>query len=266
MREHKFSKLSPESPEVPGGADPMVGVFSKLRAALFDTSRVRSYLIYATGEVILIVLGILIAIQLDSAQERRTEQGLERNYIENLIADVRLDIERSDSWFGRFDQKISGLLAAKDFYFDGGQPEDLQRFIATVGRGGVGSRGRLLMDAATFEELVSTGNLRYIRSDALKAEIIDFYTYKDFIDVYMTNLRSEYATYTNASRPYAPDGELVADPRDDAVALERFRQPEFLALINQELTFAYSINKVMDQHVRDAKALAGSLEAYLETF
>jgi hypothetical protein len=244
----------------------MVGIFSKVRAALFDRSRVRSYLLYAAGEVILIVLGILIAIQLDAAAQQRYERSLERNYIENLLADLRLDIDRSDSWFGRFDQKLNGLKAAKDFYFGDFEPRDPQRFFSDVGIGGAGSRGQLLTDAATYQELISTGNLRYIRSDAMKAKIIDFYTYKEFMAVYATNLRTDYATYTNGSRPYSPRGDLVEDPRDLPVARERFRRPEFLALINEELTFAYSINSVMTTHVGDAKALIETLEAYLATF
>lgn len=233
---------------------------------MFDLTRSRSYLLHAAGEVVLIVLGILIAIQLDAAQQRNVERGLEKNYIENLIADLRLDVVRSDAWFSRFDQKIAGLLAAKDYYFGGETPEDAQGFISQVGIGGAGSRGRLLIDAATFEELISTGNLRYIRDDEIKARIIDFYTYKDFIDQYNENLRTGYASYTNGSRPYAPRGELVLDPRDIAVALDRFRRPEFLAMINEELTYAYSMNTVMERHVEDAKLLAETLEDYLTTF
>jgi hypothetical protein len=233
---------------------------------MFDLTRARGYLLYAAGEVVLIVLGIFIAIQLDAAQQRSFERGLEKSYVENLIADLRLDVVRSDAWFSRFDRKVAGLLAAKDYYFGGEAPVDPQAFISQVGIGGAGSRGRMLIDAATFEELISTGNLRYIRDDAIKAGIIDFYTYKDFIDQYNDNLRTAYASYTNGSWPYAPRGEISADPRDITVALERFRRPDFLAMINEELTYAYSMNTVMERHVEDAKVLAETLEDYLRTF
>jgi hypothetical protein len=244
----------------------MVGVFSKLRAALFDATRMRGYVVYAAGEVILIVLGILIAIQLDTAQQLRQERRLEQAYIENLLEDVRFDITRSEVWFSRFDGKVNGLLLAKDFYFGDEEPEDLSEFLSAVGKGGSGSRGAVLAITATYAELISTGNLRYIRDNAVKNEILDYHTYKDFIEQYMSNLRSEYAPYTNSGRPYSPRGGLAEDTRDVPVALARFKRPEFLELVNQELTYAYSADSVMRVHRDQAEDMVVKLESYLATF
>jgi len=46
----------------------------------------------------------------------------------------------------------------------------------------------------------------------------------------------------------------------------RFKPPEFLALVNQELTFAYSVNRVMNLQIEDGQSLVALLEYYLDSF
>ncbi|MEO0438561.1 MAG: hypothetical protein AAF098_16805 [Pseudomonadota bacterium] len=241
----------------------MVGVFSQERKTSSAAGRLRGYTTYAIGEITLIVIGILIALQLDAAQQAKSERALEQKYIKALIDDLQFDVERSAVWFDNFEAKVSGLQAAKNFFFDGVVPQDVDAFLASVGIGGKASRGRLVTDTSTFRDLISTGSLRYLRDDGIKAAILNFYDRKDFVVYYAANIRTEYANYTNAVLPYDPGGVLVRDPRDIQQALSQFRKPEFLALINQELTFAYSVNRVMSNHRANAIELAEKLEAYL---
>lgn len=243
----------------------MVGVFTKFRAAALNVVPTRGYLTYAVGEVVLIVVGILIAIQLDAAQQYRQERALERKYIALLLEDVRYDYERASNWSSRFEDKVNGLQLAKDYFYSGEPPADAGELFSRVGRGGLGSRGPVLTTTTTIEELISTGNLSYITGDRIKAAILNFFAYKEFINAYVDNLRSDFATYTNSSRPFSPSGGLVADPRDTARALERYRRPEFLDLVNQEMTYAYSLNAVMTRHIAMAESLAADLERYLES-
>lgn len=242
----------------------MVGIFSTNRSDALGLERARSYLKYAVGEVVLIVVGILIAIQLDGMQRDRADRALETRYLEAIVQDLGFDVENSDIWFDRFDGKVSGLKAAKDFYFSEELPENPDTFLSTIGRGGSGSRGRLVADTPTFRELISTGGLRVLRNDQLKAAILGFYNYKEFVGIYADNLRTDYASFVNSVRPYDPTGNLAKDPRDIEVAWARFKDPEFLSLVNQELTYAYSINNVMSIHRQNAQDLSAEITAYLE--
>lgn len=241
----------------------MVGIFSKSRSDTFGLERARNYLKYAIGEVLLIVVGILIAIQLDGMQRDRAEGELETRYLQALLEDIRFDIENSEGWFNRFEGKVAGLKATKEYFYTGVSIEDPNALLSTFGKGGSGSRGRLVGDSPTFRDLISTGSLRYLQSEELKASIMDFYGYKDFVGIYANNLRTEYAGYTNSIRPYDPAGNLEKDPRDIEVALRKFKEPEFLSLVNQELTYAYSINNVMRIHRQNAEDLAAEINDYL---
>ena len=68
----------------------MIRFFRAIRKKLIDESAVRRYIVYATGEILLVVIGILIALQINNANElakkkERTDRSLLS--IRNTLAD-----------------------------------------------------------------------------------------------------------------------------------------------------------------------------------
>ena len=49
----------------------MISLFRQLRKGFLAEKRVRSYLLYAMGEIVLVVIGILIALQVNTWNEDR---------------------------------------------------------------------------------------------------------------------------------------------------------------------------------------------------
>lgn len=49
----------------------MLSFFRKIRKSLIDQSSARRYLVYAIGEIALVVIGILIALQINNWNEAR---------------------------------------------------------------------------------------------------------------------------------------------------------------------------------------------------
>lgn len=60
-------------------------------------SKTSKYLLYALGEVILIVLGILIALQINDWNENRLDRIREHKYMASMLDDLRDDIREIDS-------------------------------------------------------------------------------------------------------------------------------------------------------------------------
>jgi hypothetical protein len=58
--------------------------------------RAGKYLIYAIGEIILVVIGILIALSINNGNENRKNQNLVSIYKSELVNDVLLDIVHSE--------------------------------------------------------------------------------------------------------------------------------------------------------------------------
>ncbi len=77
----------------------MLRFFSKIRHKLLEQSKVRSYLLYAVGEIALVMVGILLALQVNNWNENRI---LEKTELQ-LLADIRENLiaSRQDLMAGR---------------------------------------------------------------------------------------------------------------------------------------------------------------------
>lgn len=62
----------------------MINFFKKIRKGFLTTGRTTKYLTYAMGEIILVVIGILIALGINNANENRKQHQLEQLLITRL--------------------------------------------------------------------------------------------------------------------------------------------------------------------------------------
>jgi hypothetical protein len=69
----------------------MISFFRKIRQKLLSQNRVTQYLAYALGEIFLVVIGILIALQINNANEDRKAKLTEKAVLNNLLQDLRAD-------------------------------------------------------------------------------------------------------------------------------------------------------------------------------
>jgi hypothetical protein len=63
----------------------MLTFFRKIRKALLDSGRISRYLLYAFGEILLVVVGILIALQINNWNEWRKERIQETKVLTELV-------------------------------------------------------------------------------------------------------------------------------------------------------------------------------------
>ncbi|MCA8975261.1 MAG: hypothetical protein KDC98_11095 [Planctomycetes bacterium] len=67
----------------------MLHLLRRLRRSLLQQKALRSYCLYALGEVLLVVIGILIALQINNWNNDRVDRRSEAKYLENLERDLR---------------------------------------------------------------------------------------------------------------------------------------------------------------------------------
>lgn len=75
----------------------MAFLFKNFRKRFIQTGRVQRYLAYAIGEIILVVLGILIALQVNTWNEGRKKQNRKKHYLQSLVMDLKSDLQELDS-------------------------------------------------------------------------------------------------------------------------------------------------------------------------
>lgn len=154
----------------------MIKFFRKIRQQLLTENNFSKYLPYAIGEIILVVIGILIALQINNANEIRKNRNKELAYLENIREDMLINREKINSLIERRAKRIETAHELIG-HIEGHPVEDWHKFnLKTIQ---IFTWERFYQHNYTFEELISSGNLSYIKSDSLKTMLFELEsTYK----------------------------------------------------------------------------------------
>ena len=102
----------------------MINFFRRIRRNLIQDSQFYKYLKYAVGEILLVVLGILIAFQINNWNDKKENKKKELSYISSIIEDIETDIEQSQVALEQLNQTRKGLdsllleLSSEEIYLN----------------------------------------------------------------------------------------------------------------------------------------------------
>jgi hypothetical protein len=150
----------------------MINFFRKIRKQLADDNKPLKYMRYAIGEIVLVVIGILIALSINNWNEQNKENKIEHKYLERLMIDLGIDSSY-------YEQKIAvSELAIKQLnefihksYKTQKSIEEVKQLFSLLNV----STDPLTTQNSTFNELSSTGNINIFKNESLKKLIIDYY-------------------------------------------------------------------------------------------
>ena len=150
----------------------MIQFFRKIRKRLLTENKFSSYLLYAFGEIFLVVLGILIALQINNWNENSKNEELQINYIKGLISDLDYDIGAFSQGIKEIeDHKKSGDALLRCYKFQTTPPdEELIEHLTNLGLISRVSHRNTVMD-----DMKSAGRLNIISSDSIRQRIIAYY-------------------------------------------------------------------------------------------
>ncbi len=92
----------------------MIKFFRKIRQKLLSDNKFGKYLTYAIGEIVLVMIGILLALQVNNWNEERKFKEYEINILNNLVESLKEDLpsfNMSLSYCERNDNSILLLLS-----------------------------------------------------------------------------------------------------------------------------------------------------------
>jgi len=71
----------------------MIKFFRKIRQKLLAENKFSKYMIYAIGEIVLVVIGILIALSINNWNNSNIEQNLEREILNEILTNLDSDLQ-----------------------------------------------------------------------------------------------------------------------------------------------------------------------------
>lgn len=151
----------------------MLKFFKKIGQKLVAEGRIKNYLTYAIGEIILLVIGILIALQINNWNSDRSNHQKELVYLKNIQRDLRDQLKDIENQYAYEQTQMNNANELIKNYEIGASSKfsdsALARLTALV------TRSNFVTVDPTFQDLKSTGNLILINNYSLRDVLIRYY-------------------------------------------------------------------------------------------
>jgi len=148
----------------------VIQFFRRLRQRLLSENKFSKYLLYALGEIILVVIGILMALQINNWNEARKIRNQELKHLVDLKTDFELNIAEINQYLDTRKSRIESANKVLEYY-EGKPLTDINdlNFHAT----NVYIWYKFTLHDNTYQELINSGNLAIISNDSIKNGLLD---------------------------------------------------------------------------------------------
>jgi len=149
---------------------PVLRYMRKLRKKLIINKRFKDYLLYALGEIVLVMIGILLALQVDTWNQNRIDRDTEREAIISLLEEFRLNKERIE----RKQEKRRLALSNLDIFLEKASTGNASDSLLQVTHSSDLFPGITNPSFGIIKSLVSSGEINLIRNDSLRYLLADW--------------------------------------------------------------------------------------------
>lgn len=153
----------------------MIKFFRNFRQKLLSEGKSGKYLTYAFGEIILVVLGILIALSINDWNDNRKNNLTEAEYYCKLLADFELDQINIAKLYIESENKIK--VSKKILLELNETQKDKAYFINNYIK--AYRTNAFVPSRATITDILSTGKLNLLTNDTIKNSLIQYYAELD---------------------------------------------------------------------------------------
>lgn len=151
----------------------MFKFFRKIRKNLISQGKTAKYIKYALGEIVLVMIGILLALQVNNWNEIRKSRQAKSTYIERLINDLKSDSIAFSLNIENMQSKVKNGRYIMSIIDDKQTISDKKEFILSLQR--VGRYLIVKVRSNTFLDLQNSGNLKLFNNDSIVDALRDYY-------------------------------------------------------------------------------------------
>ncbi len=220
----------------------MIKFFRKIRQKLLSENKFSKYLIYAIGEIVLVVIGILIALGINNWNNEQKDKQAELKYLNqirkslkenDLILKERIETDKRLLKFG--DQLYNHIKTQKEI-------NDTIKHIFVV----LLNDQMVSFNMAAFENLKNDG-LSFISNDDLKFEIINIYDKElKYIQNIFANQFENYLSgvmnpfFSESFEFVSNEKNIIVEPNNYQDLLNNKKTTNIISMVNTMRSFAIS--------------------------
>ena len=147
----------------------MLKFFIRIRQSLLAENRTSKYTLYAIGEIFLVVIGILIALQINNWNEAKKEEALTNKYYAGFINDLERDYEQLKTLLEVRKKQSKSARALVDIIES--KEVDIDSFYNHYYY--IFPFYRFIPNSNTLEEVLNSSHLRFITDEVIKNRLLD---------------------------------------------------------------------------------------------
>lgn len=243
----------------------MIGFFRRIRKKLANENQFVKYSRYAIGEILLVVIGILIALQVNNWNEDRKARKLEKSLLENLAKNLEQNCERLERRIAyiktnhKYEKIILSAIENKSYH------DSLERIFPKV---------LINVQPSNFQlsqigyEAIKNKGFEIIHDETLRTEITSFFEDKRLI--FNTELKKQ--DIDAAYRVKYIDEQFVQKLWSEGGGLKPFNPKKlmeenyFYALIFKTVNNSFFTGVIMGNHLTTSKNLLQKIKTELNNF
>lgn len=261
----------------------MLTFLRKIRRSLIDSGSARKYLIYAIGEIVLVVIGILIALQINNWNEWRKDQIRLNNHFVELRNELNNDKRNLEGIIDQIRDKHNQTLEISNFINTSESKPDTSKLLK--GLISAESYGFFSISKAAYTSLISSGDIQLIENTKLK-NLLSIYhdnTNWDWTahNGNLKNVIEQYSAYVhkflpplfhrdiwiNTFRVHLDDenfGSFHSDKKTQVQWMELKDDPEFASIVSRLIAYRVFQIWFYKKQLANIKEIITLIESELE--
>lgn len=186
----------------------MINFFRKIRQGLLSENKFSKYLLYAFGEIVLVVIGILIALQINNANEIHKIELRNTKNLSSLMEELKSNKLTITKNLNTIRNQISNSLHHIDSLSN---PDykiaDLETYFLNS-QNHLGPISINSVATTSLSELVSSGAYNEIESESIKASVSEYQSQLSDLEKRISAFESY---WNNIELPYTMDHHSLMD-------------------------------------------------------
>ena len=153
----------------------MLKFFRKIRQQLLNSGQMKKYSLYAIGEILLVMIGILLALQVNNWNEERKNKKVERNLYQNLLT----NLEGDSTDLVRVIRLVNLGINANRIFIENSYEnlianyhiDTLEKFVSQINAIGRSFFPRY----GAYDQITNNGFLPLLKSEQVKNKLVELY-------------------------------------------------------------------------------------------
>lgn len=179
----------------------MLKFFRKIRHTLLKQNKIGSYLKYAIGEIFLVVIGILIALQVNNWNEQRKAKIKAYSYLQRINEDMEVILRDTENSIKGTEINLRNSIIVKNALetknLSNSESMNFDQYLNQYHQ-----YYMTMTNYSTYEEMSSGGELNLIQNRWIRDAFLNLSEFRDFIMVVNRTYHDSEIMKTEEFQPY----------------------------------------------------------------